>query len=75
MKFTALLCAALAFGGNVLALHLHPRSENAGKTLSFEFQKVKRNIDNIPRLRKRASTSTVRQLLDNLVCYLLFQMT
>jgi len=66
MKFTALLCAALAFGGNVLALHLHPRSENAGKTLSFEFQKVKRNVDNIPRLRKRASTSTIRQLLDNL---------
>ena len=75
MKFTGLLRAALALGGSVLALHLHPPAENAGKTLSFGFEKVKRNVDNIPRLRKRASPSTVRQLLDNLVGYLLFQMT
>jgi len=75
MKLTGLLRAALALGGSVLALHLHPPAENAGKTLSFGFEKVKRNVDNIPRLRKRASPSTVRQLLDNLVNYLLFQMT
>ncbi|KAG0637706.1 aspartic peptidase domain-containing protein [Tuber brumale] len=66
MKFTGLLCAALAFLGGTLALHLHPPSESAGKTLSFGFQKVKRNVDNIPRLRKRDSSSTVRQRLDNL---------
>ncbi|RPB05778.1 acid protease [Choiromyces venosus 120613-1] len=63
MKFMGLLCAALAFGGNVLAIHLHPRSEDKAKTLSFGFEKVKRNVENIPRLRKRSST--VLQRLDN----------
>ncbi|PWW80347.1 acid protease [Tuber magnatum] len=66
MKLAALLCAALAYWGSVLALHLHPPSEGAGKTLSFGFQKVKRNADNVPRLRKRDSSGTVRQRLDNL---------
>lgn len=64
MRPTTLLCAALALADGAFAVKLSPPT-GLTKPRSFGFEKVRRNVDNIPKLRKRADTVT--QYLDNMV--------
>lgn len=65
MRSTTLFYAALALADGAFAVNLSSPT-GLTKPRSFRFEKVRRNVDNIPKLRKRADTVT--QHLDNMVC-------
>lgn len=67
MISTTLFCAILALVDGVLAINLSAPT-GLTKPRSFAFEKVKKNVNNIPKLRKRADT--VLQHLDNMVSFL-----
>lgn len=64
MRSTIIFCAALALADRAFAVNLSPPT-GPTKPRSFGFEKIKRNVDNLPKLRKRADT--VIQHLDNMV--------
>lgn len=63
MGYSSWFCATLALLDGVLAVNLSPPT---GSTMprSFGFDKVKKTLDNVPKLRKRADT--ILQRLDNM---------
>lgn len=64
MRSTIIFCAALVLADGAFAVNLSPPT-GPTKPRSFGFEKIKRNVDNLPKLRKRADT--VIQHLDNMV--------
>ncbi|KAL7274623.1 hypothetical protein RUND412_002455, partial [Rhizina undulata] len=68
MRYKALLCAALALAaeGTTYAQPEPTASIETRKPISFKFEKVKKNTNNLPRqFRNRKRSNTVLQHLDN----------